>query len=566
MSGGATASGSGGAGGGAEDLPLPEGSRIYRHVLNLVNADLAALLDAYLLDAADDLAPAANAFYEIFRDDYDFLFFVTDHDVPDSTISASYRVLRRPAIVGTGINAPVEDAVEYGSPARLKGVIAAQGGGDGMPPFAHEVLHHWGNDLDTNFGFGRDLDYDYGAHWGQTSVYGQLGGFDAASMRCETPADAVPPNCEPLETGRFRYVFSAFGPNTNSFKGVDYAPLELYLMGLAPASEVPATFQLLEEASFDFDSFDMDNDRAVVEASGISEIAFADIVALHGERASTPEEERHFRAAFVLLTAAPASEERLDALATWSGIFGALMPEQSGWRSFESTALGRATLDASLGERRKVGEVNPDPDPDPGAPCDVYAQDCGTGLACFDLLEPLCAVPGGVADGQPCQTVNACTEGSGCQAALSGSEFLCTPYCDPFDSASPVACETLCPGSGLVVTSEELIEVGAYCAPGSGGYCDPLGDDCQPGSGCYGFEAPTCQLAGTTPLGDPCLSLFQEVCVPGTVCTSASGSTMETCLPYCDPAPEASGPDACATLCPGNFTTYGTHAVCNPAS
>jgi hypothetical protein len=565
--GGANAGGGGNSGMAGDDAlpPLPNGSREYQHVLNLVDAEATAQLEGYLRQTEHDLTLAAQAFYPHYRDEYDFLFFMLDRDLGVEAASAAFKAVRKPAIPGTGAIA-VLDNLEYYSAARLKGVIGVQMPSDNaFGPLAHEVLHYWAAYLDRSLGFGHDLNHDAAVadHWGLTSVHGQLGGFDADSIRCEMPAGAVPPDCTPLPNGRYRYLFDQFGLVTNSFAGVDYAPLELYLMGLIPASEVPDPILVLTDGAYDIESA-MNGMSPVVaaEASGIGEIRMADVIARHGERAPATEDERAFTSAFVLVTAEPASEAAMARLQLWSDIFGNHAPSpQPGWKSFEQTTGGRATLSCQLGPRRSADDPFVVPQPPAPRSCDVLLQDCDPGMGCYDPEEPRCLPSSGIAVGQPCEYSNDCVAGSVCSI---GSGDLCAPYCDLEDVASPKACEALCPGSYVTVVDDETFaEVGAYCLSGAGGACDPLAPDCEPGQGCYGVQATSCQLAGQTAQGEACIELGTD-CVPGTTCVGLQGSANRFCQPYCDPSATASGSDACMTLCPGEFWEFEGYGICMP--
>src|SRR5690606_5179852 len=87
-------------------------------------------------------------------------------------------------------------------------------------PSLHELFHQWGNDaLPTASPY----------HWGFSSVGGQLGGFGSGEL---------------VDLGGGDYTATLnggpFGTYANSGNDIGYAPLELYLMGLIPADEVPA--------------------------------------------------------------------------------------------------------------------------------------------------------------------------------------------------------------------------------------------------------------------------------------------------------------------------------------
>src|SRR5262249_38078260 len=154
-----------------------------------------------------------------------------------------------------------------------------------------------------------------------SSVHGQLGGFDEASLRCADPLGALPPDCVAGADGKTRYVVDIFAPNVNS--GSPYAPLELYLMGLLPAQEVPDHVLLLDAARMLTDTFDEAAGTVQVEASGLTELSFADIVARHGMKPALPEAERAMRAAFVVVSSAPASDAVMEQVGRWSATFGA---------------------------------------------------------------------------------------------------------------------------------------------------------------------------------------------------------------------------------------------------
>jgi hypothetical protein len=204
-----------------ERMPLPGESRIHEHTLNLVDADAEAQLIAFLLDGTLDLELPAQRFYEVFPDEYDFLFFVTDRPI-DGAASGTHKSVRETPIVGTGITGH-ETFFEYYSHEKLRSVLAINRSPGAFPPFGHEVMHDFANFLDESFGFGHDGELDIGPHWGLTSVFGQLGGFDASTLRCETPAGAMPPDCTPLASGRTRYVLGSFGPHRAVLDGADSA-------------------------------------------------------------------------------------------------------------------------------------------------------------------------------------------------------------------------------------------------------------------------------------------------------------------------------------------------------
>ena len=114
---------------------------------------------------------------------------------------------------------PYKDAISYG-------------------PTLHEICHNWANKtpkgifrtIDANQVIFPEIDALDG-YLGFVSTNGQLGGFDLTSL--QTLSDA--PNHYHAQRG----AISSFGLNANGGNSLAYSPLELYMMGLAPKSEVP---------------------------------------------------------------------------------------------------------------------------------------------------------------------------------------------------------------------------------------------------------------------------------------------------------------------------------------
>jgi hypothetical protein len=322
-------------------------------------------------------------------------------------------------------------------------------------------MHLWAQHLDARFGFGTGNGVSHGPHWGFSSVHGRLGGFDAATLRCETPTGGLPPSCTAGTGGRTRYVVASFFPNDNTH--APYAPLELYLMGLLPASEVPATFQLLDGAELVADSFDADTETVVVEADGLHELAFADIVARHGEAEILPEDARHLTAAFAVISSEPAPDDVLSDVGEYAAAFGNRGTSPYIVGSFEELTGDRATLDTRLGPRRAVSSAVPEPRE--FFECDLLLQDCPRPeLACYGFTPNLCALSAGLLEGETCDGQFACAPGLDCFSGPSAPDvYACTPYCDSDDDSSSLACATLCPGMQQIMQDENGVTVGAIC-------------------------------------------------------------------------------------------------------
>ena len=145
---------------------------------------------------------------------------------PDELLMNGFYQAVSNKIVGTGtpyFGMPTYDFTDlYGeSIDQLKGIIYITHNDviyDG--PILHEIMHNFGNYI---------LDTDYGMpHWGNSNVFGRLGGFESM----EETADG---NTRIM--GNRRYWS---GP---------YAPLELYLMGFISKDEVPDIIVITEDYS-----------------------------------------------------------------------------------------------------------------------------------------------------------------------------------------------------------------------------------------------------------------------------------------------------------------------------
>jgi hypothetical protein len=438
----------------SDAIPLPTGSREFNHIVNLVDAAAMAEVETLLRGGSVPGLPlSTKLFLKYYLDEYDFVFYVMDHAVANATAAATFSPVYRPAQAATG-DKVTYDYREQDGTARIMGVIGVDYSDEA--PLEHEIAHYWAAHLDKSFGFGSDAVTDYGSHWGVTSVHGQLGGFDATTLGCAKPASAVPPNCTAESNGHYRYTMASFYPYVN--RTVNYAPLELYLMGLLPAAEVPASFLRIEGADFSAMSYDATTKKLTLEGTGTSQILFADILKFHGEVPLKPANQRAYTSAFVVLSASPASDEVMNKVASWQEVFGNYVAGTGLNRSFAERTGNRATLTSRLGRRRTPG----DPLPTPPAPtaCSVTLQDCGAGLGCYGSATRKCSVAGALAIGQTCSQNSDCVPGAGCPNQLK----QCVAYCDPVDASASKACNTFCKASIVQLVDSAGSVTGAYCA------------------------------------------------------------------------------------------------------
>lgn len=233
---------------------------------------------------------------------------------------------------------------------------------------------------------------------------------------------------------------------------------------------------------------------------------------------------------------------------------------------------------SSTGE--DVGSFVLRPDGGSGPPlCDFLEQDCGAGLKCaaYDLDDDaapdetqcveIAPEPGD--KGDPCQILDPTTGADDCDIGLT---CLLSNFGDLRCVSNCIAPE----GQPVCLHSDErCIDAGGplkVCVPA----CDPLGDDCGAGRGCYPLDDWLRCLPDSSgdegTLGDPCGS-FINVCKPGLWCAPAEdvpGCEEEGCCQtFCrTDAPSPCEPDQSCRLwfppgtAPAGLETLGS---CAPA-
>ena len=194
-------------------------------------------------------------------------------------------------------------------------------------PTLHELEHRWGAYLDSNLGFGNLVG---GGHWGMVgSGRGQRGGFDPATL---------------VDNGNNSYTVGGFGLFANGGDSVNFAMLELYIMGLADASEVPAIPVPINPTNLS-----CPGDTCTFNATGINNVSVADIVAAHGARSPAfGVAQTAFTTAFVVASEQAVSPETLAFFNEQAKIL-ALPQGVSTWlKSWADATLGRSTMTTTI--------------------------------------------------------------------------------------------------------------------------------------------------------------------------------------------------------------------------
>ncbi|NRB37998.1 MAG: hypothetical protein HRU20_05960 [Pseudomonadales bacterium] len=311
---------------------LPEGMAIHPggRVLSL-KVDRASIDDRDGL-SSNELQLLSQHIYTYLDDSFDFIFFVspfTSENMP-STLKYSGRYSSvRSFEQGLGW-ATYDSSADYGSAGQLQGVMhLAKKDALRFGPSLHELAHRW-----ANFA----LPSRYYSHWSFAGVDaeqgGQLGGFAQNSL---------------LDLGNNRYQANAglgknsFGEFANGGNGLPYAAYELYLMGLAPASEL-VDYQYFDDAQWSNPATGEFTSEAGVKTLKVNEV----ISTLGGPRQPAyGQAQNSFRVLTVLLYSDAAELALVDQLDDDIRLFS--LPGSDGsstlYNFYEATK-GRASLNA----------------------------------------------------------------------------------------------------------------------------------------------------------------------------------------------------------------------------
>jgi hypothetical protein len=235
------------------------------HVAFLVQPDTLAEL-RWLIGARPptaDILSVGQRVYEKFPDVFDFLILNPAADrrggIRGALLSARNEV--------EGIGRPIFDqSADWGSAGRLKAAFAL--GLTDSGPVLHEIAHQWGLFVGETLG----LQQCSPVHVGVAGTgCGPLGGFDPETL---------------VDNGDGTYSVANFCTSVGGAAAdvTNYNPLNLYLMGLIPASEVPPIPVPINVDCFSFVQ-DFVNDTFTFAADGIKTITIEDLIAEHGPRA-----------------------------------------------------------------------------------------------------------------------------------------------------------------------------------------------------------------------------------------------------------------------------------------
>ncbi|MCB1303313.1 MAG: hypothetical protein KDK37_03520 [Leptospiraceae bacterium] len=233
------------------------------------------------IPTADARRYTKELLFSRFRDDFDYVvFLINDRNAAAGGWSRSVSQ----DVTGLGFS-PFDNGALYGTSGNLNAVIylttlgAITGG-----PFLHEIMHTWGNYV---------LPSESASHWGLSSAGGQLGGWDPDTFQDLGYTNGNGKNVYQASKGE---SYHYFGVNANGGNCMPYSPIELYLMGLIPSSEVPDIKVAVNPEPEDFPN-------GIFAADSIDTVTIDDIIADHGLRTPGPSSsQKHFRVLTVILT------------------------------------------------------------------------------------------------------------------------------------------------------------------------------------------------------------------------------------------------------------------------
>ena len=233
----------------------PEGALVRISIegrfVNMINHDLYHEWVDSGFGNPSALRKVTRQYYEFFRDDAEILIVTS----PSPALGGvTLRVFNDVEGVGIG---PIDRRCEFGAESTLSQIITLYGRNElTIRTVIHEIAHRWANGLEGDIALAS-------GHWGFSDVHGQLGGWRSGTL-------------ETLGGGLFRGVVA---PNGFSLTSLQYAPLELYLMGLLPAGQVPDVTVAVDPviASIDFDT-------TTFRATELRTIGIGDIIQVNGER------------------------------------------------------------------------------------------------------------------------------------------------------------------------------------------------------------------------------------------------------------------------------------------
>ena len=267
---------------GAVGIASPDSTTRYsEHVLNVADPVLFAA------DAGSNDTAIVPKLLERFGDGFDFVDIVFDR----ATVANRYHYIVRNAVSGIGLGAN-DLGFAYGSAARLKGITVFPGMtffDAGARAHSHELGHQWINYLaQATLSTGRP-------HWPLSTLASGTMGFTLPGI-----GEGVDYPCTLTPVGEGL----AATPRTGL---VTFKDLDLYLMGMVPASDV-ATQYVFQSQSTAL-SFGCEG---TIPYSQFTAVSIAEVLASAGARVPAyPAAQRDYTVGVIVVSDAPLSDEAM---------------------------------------------------------------------------------------------------------------------------------------------------------------------------------------------------------------------------------------------------------------
>lgn len=279
--------------GDAEFILSPDGTFV-----NMADQDTHLAWSQFLSDdmlcqivnsIANEQIPAE--YFRRFRDEADFLVIVSPKS-EGGFGGGAYSPLRN-SIAGIG-DPDLNDPSLKGSSGRLGGILKLFDRDQlTFKTALHELTHRWGNYLDGDMALAA-----FRGHWGYSDVHGPLGGWLPGTLQELGEGLHKVGNEDQPSAAPAGYAISTFS----------YAPLELYLMGLIPASEVPPV-----TIAVGAENVSSEDDGQVFRAQEIRTVTIDQIIAANGPRVpGFGEAQTEWTIAFMVLSPTPLSEADIE--------------------------------------------------------------------------------------------------------------------------------------------------------------------------------------------------------------------------------------------------------------
>lgn len=280
-----------------------------------------------------------KAIYSKFEDAFDFILFLYN----TSGDEFSYGGFSYPVnidIKGIGCE-NINTSTSYGSSGKLKGInhLTLRTSIFSAGPFLHELAHYWGAVFIGQEHATVHGSYETPIHWGTSDINGILGGFDYSTL--ERNVDGNPNKYRASCDRAKEWGYDGFSQELSSGY---FAPLELYLMGLLPSSDVP-DMHIFKDVKIENETW---GDGTFYANSEIT-YTIEDFITRYGVRVPDYQSsQKDFRALVVVVTDKPVSRDY------WSLIQSDILKQEKQGEvndkyqsNFWEATGGRATLTLS---------------------------------------------------------------------------------------------------------------------------------------------------------------------------------------------------------------------------